>query len=126
MTATAQAAAAEVDRFYGFRVVVIPTHRPLIRIDLTDLVFTHREAKPAALVDEIRRHPQERRGRGSGGGSGPPGGVTISTSMAGRGADIRLGEPDEWQPRGDRHGRPLRHRHQRQPPHRPAAPWVGG
>ncbi len=55
MTGTARDAARELDEFYGLRVVVIPTHRPMIRVDCADLVFTHREAKEAALVGEIRR-----------------------------------------------------------------------
>jgi preprotein translocase subunit SecA len=55
MTGTAQDAARELEEFYGLRVVVVPTHRPMIRVDAPDVVFTHREGKEAALVDEIRR-----------------------------------------------------------------------
>jgi preprotein translocase subunit SecA len=55
MTGTARDAARELDEFYGLRTVVIPTHRPMVRADLPDVVFTHREAKEAALADEIRR-----------------------------------------------------------------------
>jgi preprotein translocase subunit SecA len=55
MTGTAQAAAAELRELYGLRVVVVPTHRPCIRVDRPDLVFTHRAAKEDALVEEIRR-----------------------------------------------------------------------
>lgn len=55
MTATARTAADELEAFYGLRTVVVPTHRPLVRRDETDVVFTHQEAKRAALVAEIAR-----------------------------------------------------------------------
>ena len=52
MTGTARDAARELEEFYHLRVVVIPTHRPMIRVDQPDVVFTHREAKEQALVEE--------------------------------------------------------------------------
>jgi preprotein translocase subunit SecA len=55
MTGTAQDAAAELREFYGLRVVVVPTHRPCIRVDRPDLLFTHRAAKEDALVAEVLR-----------------------------------------------------------------------
>ena len=55
MTGTAQTAAPELRQLYGLDVVVVPTHRPMIRVDRPDVVFTHREAKERAVVDEIRR-----------------------------------------------------------------------
>ena len=55
MTGTARDAAWELQQTYGLEVVVIPTNRPAIRIDHPDVVFTHREAKERAVVDEIRR-----------------------------------------------------------------------
>ncbi len=55
MTGTARDAAWELQQTYGVEVVVIPTNRPAIRIDQPDVVFTHREAKERAVVDEIRR-----------------------------------------------------------------------
>jgi preprotein translocase subunit SecA len=55
MTGTASDAALELHTFYGVEVLVVPTHRPMIRIDRPDVVFTHREAKETALVVEIRR-----------------------------------------------------------------------
>ena len=54
MTGTAQPAASELEEFYSLPVVVIPTHRPMIRIDRPDRVFTHRDAKERAVVEEIR------------------------------------------------------------------------
>ena len=53
MTGTARDAAREIHDFYGKWVTVIPPHRPLARIDHPDLVFTHLEAKEAAVVREI-------------------------------------------------------------------------
>ena len=55
MTGTGRDCATELKEFYDVDVVVIPTHRPMIRADHTDLVFTHREAKERAVVDEIGR-----------------------------------------------------------------------
>jgi preprotein translocase subunit SecA len=55
MTATASSAANELAEVYGLEVTAIPTHRPCIREDLPDLVFTRHEAKRLALVDEIAR-----------------------------------------------------------------------
>jgi len=55
MTGTARAAAAELRLFYGLEVVVIPTHRPVQRIDRPDLVFTHRSAKETAVADEVEQ-----------------------------------------------------------------------
>jgi preprotein translocase subunit SecA len=55
MTGTAQDAADELFATYGAPVVVIPTHRPVARLDRPDLIFTHREAKERAVVREVQR-----------------------------------------------------------------------
>ncbi len=55
MTATAEPSAVELQEFYGLTTVVFPTHRPCIRVDEPDVVFTHRAAKTAALIEEIAR-----------------------------------------------------------------------
>jgi preprotein translocase subunit SecA len=55
MTGTATGSAEELRQLYGLDVAVIPTHRPMVRIDREDLVFTHRAAKDRAVVEEIRR-----------------------------------------------------------------------
>jgi preprotein translocase subunit SecA len=53
MTGTAADAATELCAFYGVEVLVVPTHRPMIRVDHPDIVFTNREAKETAVVAEI-------------------------------------------------------------------------
>lgn len=53
MTATASTQAEELRRVYGLEVAVIPPHRPNIRKDYADAIFTHRAAKEAALLAEI-------------------------------------------------------------------------
>ncbi len=131
MTATAQTSADELKKVYGLDVLVIPTHRPCIRVDHPDRLFTHHAAKEQALLAEITEvHAAGRPvlvGTASVAESerlaarlleqgiscrtlnakndeqeaavvaeaGSPGAVTISTNMAGRGVDIRLGGGDE-------------------------------
>jgi preprotein translocase subunit SecA len=53
MTGTARAAAGELDETYGRPVVVIPTHRPLIRTDHPDVIYASRAAKERAVVAEV-------------------------------------------------------------------------
>jgi len=127
MTATARTSAEEVKEFYGLGVVVVPPHRPCVRRDIPDVVFTHKGAKLAALVREIADVHASGRPMLVGTASvreseelaaalgaaavgcevlnakndeveaavvaraGAPGAVTISTNMAGRGTDIKLG-----------------------------------
>ena len=55
MTGTADTEAYEFQNIYGLEVVVIPTHRPMIRKDDPDLVYLTREAKFKAVVKDIER-----------------------------------------------------------------------
>src|SRR5210317_1848627 len=54
MTGTADTEAFELQSIYGLEVVVIPTHRPMIRDDKDDLVFLKSEAKYGAILDDIK------------------------------------------------------------------------
>lgn len=54
MTGTAVNASDEFAQLYGIGVYVIPPHRPSQRLDLSDLVFTHREEKLKAIVKEVK------------------------------------------------------------------------
>jgi preprotein translocase subunit SecA len=131
MTATASSAAEELENFYGLKVVPVPPNKPCVREDQSDAIFTHREAKYRALVEEIDREHAQGRPVLVGtsnveesellaatllktgvecrvlnakndeaeaeiiAGAGAKGAVTISTNMAGRGTDIKLGGADE-------------------------------
>lgn len=53
LTGTAVSAAEEFEAIYGRTVVTIPTHRPVIRQDLPDLLFQDRTAKFLAIVDDV-------------------------------------------------------------------------
>jgi len=53
MTGTADTEAAEFDKIYKLEVVVIPTNRPLIRAESSDLVYRTGEEKWTAVVEEI-------------------------------------------------------------------------
>ncbi|HSG04450.1 MAG TPA: preprotein translocase subunit SecA, partial [Marinobacterium sp.] len=58
MTGTADTEAFELRQIYGLDVVVIPTNRPVARIDYNDLVYLSIEDKYQAIVKEIK-HCQE-------------------------------------------------------------------
>ncbi|ACA60569.1 preprotein translocase subunit SecA [Candidatus Desulforudis audaxviator] len=53
MTGTADTEAEEFKKIYGLDVVVVPTHKPMIREDLPDAVFKTEEGKFRAVVEEI-------------------------------------------------------------------------
>jgi preprotein translocase subunit SecA len=126
MTGTAATQELELLKVYGLRVEVIPTNRPVRRVDYPDLVFATRAEKEQAVLHEIRRvhvtgqpilvgtasvEESERLSQMLVGvthrvlnarndeveasivaEAGQRGAVTISTNMAGRGTDIRLGD----------------------------------
>ncbi|MDO5610226.1 MAG: preprotein translocase subunit SecA [Pseudomonadota bacterium] len=54
MTGTADTEAYEFQSIYGLEVVVIPTHRPMIRKDHADLVFLNRAGKFRAVARDIK------------------------------------------------------------------------
>ncbi|OTG83245.1 preprotein translocase subunit SecA [Acinetobacter sp. ANC 4558] len=55
MTGTADTEAAEMKEIYGLDVVLIPTHRPMVRDDQNDLIYLNRNGKYSAIIQEIQR-----------------------------------------------------------------------
>jgi len=53
MTGTADTEAFEFQSIYGLEVVVIPTHRPMVRDDKADLVFLTQKEKYDAIIEDI-------------------------------------------------------------------------
>jgi preprotein translocase subunit SecA len=53
MTGTADTEAFEFQSIYGLEVVVIPTHKPMVRIDHADLVYLTEDDKYEAIVEDI-------------------------------------------------------------------------
>ena len=54
MTGTADTEAFELNKIYGLEVVVVPTHRPLIRKDMGDLVYLTTDEKYIAVATDIK------------------------------------------------------------------------
>lgn len=55
MTGTADTEAYEFQQIYGLEVLVIPTHREMVRADNADLVYMSSEEKFAAIVEDIKK-----------------------------------------------------------------------
>ena len=59
MTGTAKTEEEEFRDIYNMYVIVIPTNKPVIRVDDTDLVFATKNGKYKAIINEIKeRHAQ--------------------------------------------------------------------
>ena len=56
MTGTAETEAEELKEIYGLDVVVIPTNKPVIRIDHPDVIYKTQKAKFNAVVKEIEEN----------------------------------------------------------------------
>ena len=55
MTGTADTEAYEFQQIYGLEVIVIPTHKSMVRADLPDFVFMSAEEKFTAIVEDIKK-----------------------------------------------------------------------
>ena len=55
MTGTAKTEEEEFQKVYNMNVVVIPTNKPVIRLDDTDMVYGTEQAKYKAIVAEIKK-----------------------------------------------------------------------
>ena len=53
MTGTAKTEEGEFWKIYGLEVVVVPTHKPMIRADLSDVIYKNQRGKFKAVVDKI-------------------------------------------------------------------------
>ncbi|MBK7250607.1 MAG: preprotein translocase subunit SecA [Gammaproteobacteria bacterium] len=54
MTGTADTEAPEFLQIYGLEVVVIPTHKPMVRRDMPDLVYLTQDDKFRAIIEDIQ------------------------------------------------------------------------
>ena len=61
MTGTALTEAEEFHKIYGLDVVIIPTHRPMVRTDSSDLIYKTEQSKFEAVIDEIVEMNKEKR-----------------------------------------------------------------
>jgi preprotein translocase subunit SecA len=55
MTGTAETEATEFDKIYKLEVVVIPTNKPLLRVENPDVIFRTEKEKYFAVADEIQQ-----------------------------------------------------------------------
>ena len=55
MTGTAETEAPEFDKIYKLEVVVIPTNRPMLRLENSDIVYRTEKEKYFAVADEIQK-----------------------------------------------------------------------
>ena len=61
MTGTALTEAEEFHKIYGLDVVIIPTHRNMVREDSPDLIYKTEKSKFEAVIDEIVEMNKEKR-----------------------------------------------------------------
>jgi len=61
MTGTADTEAAEFQKIYNLEVLVIPTHRPMVRQDHADVVYKTEKAKYNAICEDVATLHKEQR-----------------------------------------------------------------
>ncbi|MCI6357464.1 MAG: preprotein translocase subunit SecA [Erysipelotrichaceae bacterium] len=59
MTGTAKTEEEEFRKIYNMRVVVIPTNKPIQRVDAVDMIFGTKDAKFKALVEEVKKRHEK-------------------------------------------------------------------
>jgi preprotein translocase subunit SecA len=59
MTGTAKSSEEEFQKVYNLDVIVIPTHRPIARIDNIDLIYQTEEAKFKAIAEKIKEKQEK-------------------------------------------------------------------
>ena len=124
MTGTADTEAEEFGKIYKLDVVVVPTNRPLTRIEEPDLVYRTEDEKFEAIVADVAREAGGRPPGPGRHGLGREVGAAVRHAAAARrqarraerqvpragSRDRRPGRPPRHRHRGHQHGRP-RHRH---------------
>ena len=58
MTGTADTEAYEFQQIYGLETVIVPTHKPMVRIDNQDLIYRTIEEKVEAIIEDISSRNQ--------------------------------------------------------------------
>jgi len=53
MTGTAKTEESEFSKIYGLDVIVVPTNKPMVRVDNADVVYRNEEAKFKAIVEDV-------------------------------------------------------------------------
>jgi preprotein translocase subunit SecA len=53
MTGTALTEAEEFEKIYDLETIIIPTNKPILRVDKNDMVYFNQDAKRKAVVDHI-------------------------------------------------------------------------
>ena len=103
MTGTAATEAEELHKIYGLDVVIVPTHRDMVRDDQADLVFRTEKAKFEAAIEEIDELTQEGRPVLVGHGVGGDVGATVVRCSGVGGLVPRGAEREAARARGAHH-----------------------
>ncbi len=59
MTGTAKTEETEFNKIYGLDVVVIPTNKPIARMDRNDIIFKTKEGKISAIIKEVKQRNEK-------------------------------------------------------------------
>ena len=54
MTGTADTEAVEFHEIYGLEVISVPTHKPMIRLDMADVIYRTKAEKMEAIIQQIK------------------------------------------------------------------------